>query len=485
MRRSFNSFLFSLLLLRQAVSSAILPRDDDSFKAKFVAVLSVDGMHNSDIDKWLATGPSNISKLLETGYRYTNAFTTGPSDSFPGSLAPFSGAIPRTTGVWYDDTFDRTFFVPSSGCIGPPGAEVIYDETIDFNSTALFSGGINPANLPQTLINGKCTNVFPHMRTRVNTAFEVVVEAGLKTAYTDKHPAYDLMRGPSGKGLSEGFFPEINAIGPTVEDTIAYDLLHVNAFLNWIDGKDVANAEGSLGGKAPALFGRNFQAVSVAQKTSGYVNGTLAFTPELLKAMQFVDASIGAVVNKLKSNGMFEDTLIIIASKHGQSPIDPTKFGEVDPQAVINATGVKVAEQTSDDIALIFLDDQADTEKAAANLAANKAALKIADIIFGDRLVEMGFGNPLTDPAVPDIIVQPELGIIYTTSHKKIAEHGGLSVDDRHIACFASNPGLKKMTFGTKVQTTQIAPVILKTLGLDPNSLQGVRAEGTKPLPGF
>ncbi|KIJ35635.1 hypothetical protein M422DRAFT_782479 [Sphaerobolus stellatus SS14] len=85
----------------------------------------------------------------------------------------------------------------------------------------------------------------------------------------------------------------------------------------------------------------------------------------------------------------------------------------------------------------------------------------------------MGFGNPLTDPAVPDIIVQPELGIIYTTSHKKIAEHGGLSVDDRHIACFASNPGLKKTTFGTKVQTTQIAPVILKMLGLDPNSLQG------------
>ncbi|KIJ39833.1 hypothetical protein M422DRAFT_257434 [Sphaerobolus stellatus SS14] len=115
----------------------------------------------------------------------------------------------------------------------------------------------------------------------------------------------------------------------------------------------------------------------------------------------------------------------------------------------------------------------------------NKAALKIADIIFGDRLVEMGFGNPLTDPAVPDIIVQPELGTIYTTSHKKIAEHGGLSVDDRHIACFASNPGLKKTTFGTKVQTTQIAPVILKMLGLDPNSLQGVRAEGTKPLPGF
>lgn len=71
---------------------------------------------------------------------------------------------------------------------------VVYDESIDYNSTELFSGGINPANLSQAIINGQCTNIYPHMRTGVNTAFEVVVGAGYKTAYTDKHPAYDLMR---------------------------------------------------------------------------------------------------------------------------------------------------------------------------------------------------------------------------------------------------------------------------------------------------
>ena len=137
---------------------------------------------------------------------------------------------------------------------------VVYDESIDYNKTELFSGGINPANLPQAIINGHCTNIYPHMRTRVNTAFEVVVGAGYKTAYTDKHPAYDLMRGPSGKGLSEGYFPEIAAVGPTVEDNIAYDQYHVNAWLDWIEGKDIAQAEGSLGGNVPTLFGGNFQA---------------------------------------------------------------------------------------------------------------------------------------------------------------------------------------------------------------------------------
>jgi membrane-anchored protein YejM (alkaline phosphatase superfamily) len=72
--------------------------------------------------------------------------------------------------------------------------------------------------------------------------------------------------------------------------------------------------------------------VSVGQKTKGYVAGTLAFSPDLLKAMDFMDASLGAIVTKLKQKGLYEDTLIIVNSKHGQTPIDPIAFKEVDPK---------------------------------------------------------------------------------------------------------------------------------------------------------
>src|SRR5262249_3918048 len=49
--------------------------------------------------------------------------------------------------------------------------------------------------------------------------------------------------------------------GPTVE---AYDDIKVQAIINEIDGK---HSDGSTGtGKAPAIFGMNFQAVSVGQK---------------------------------------------------------------------------------------------------------------------------------------------------------------------------------------------------------------------------
>lgn len=52
-----------------------------------------------------------------------DAYTSGPSDSFPGTLNQFTGASPRTTGIWYDDTYDRSFFDAGSNCKGPPGAE--------------------------------------------------------------------------------------------------------------------------------------------------------------------------------------------------------------------------------------------------------------------------------------------------------------------------------------------------------------------------
>ena len=89
---------------------------------KHVAVFSIDGFHASDLDKYVALRPnSNISTLLKTGYEYAGAYTSAPSDSFPGTVAQFTGATPRTTGVWYDDIWNRNIFAPGSNCTGPPG----------------------------------------------------------------------------------------------------------------------------------------------------------------------------------------------------------------------------------------------------------------------------------------------------------------------------------------------------------------------------
>lgn len=122
-------YLTTLVLAAAALSGrAIAWNDENDQVYKYVAVFSVDGFHSSDVTKYVALRPqSNIAQLLQTGYEYTDAFTSAPSDSFPGTMNFVTGASPRTTGVWYDDTYDRSFWNPfsvtGSYCAGPPGAE--------------------------------------------------------------------------------------------------------------------------------------------------------------------------------------------------------------------------------------------------------------------------------------------------------------------------------------------------------------------------
>jgi predicted AlkP superfamily pyrophosphatase or phosphodiesterase len=259
----------------------------------------------------------------------------------------------------------------------------------------------------------------------------------------------------------------------------------VNAWLAWLDAMTLVNSDGRLTA-VPRLFGGNFQVVNVGQKTVGYLNSTgNPFSPALLKAIDFVDSSLGALVKKLQAKRIYDDTLIIIASKHGQTPIDPKLYKKVNPKIITNLTAVPVLSQTSDDVALLFLNNSADTQTAANNLKAGATKGEIAYIIYGSNLTASGYGDPAKHPAVPDIIVQPNLGVIYTNSNAKIAEHGGLSIEDRKVACFVSNPKLKKRVFTQRVDTTQVGPTIVKGLGFDPEELQGAKAEGTKLLPGF
>lgn len=52
--------------------------------------------------------------------------------------------------------------------------------------------------------------------------------------------------------------------------------------------------------------------------------------------------------------GLYNDTLIIVASKHGNAPINPALFGEVNPAQITNATGVPVEWQTVRHLFLFF-----------------------------------------------------------------------------------------------------------------------------------
>jgi arylsulfatase A-like enzyme len=96
------------------------------------------------------------------------------------------------------------------------------------------------------------------------------------------------------------------------------------------------------------------------------------------------------------------------------------------------------------------------------------------------------FRDPLHDSRTPDIIVEPELGVIYAKPNTPgIAEHGGFNEEDTHVPILIANPSLRGGTVESAVQTSQIAPTILKMLGLDPQKLEAVQIEKTQVLPGL
>jgi hypothetical protein len=483
--------------------------DDGSRKVDRVLLISIDGFHQQDLARFVTANPSStLAFLSHQGITYANASTSKPSDSFPGMLAMATGGTPRSTGVYYDDSFDRKLAPPAgtafSGVSGNcttgvfPGTEILYDETIDKDLTKLDAGGgIDPNALPRDPANG-CAPVFPHQFLRVNTIFEVIKSNGLgRTAWSDKHPSYEILSGPSGTGVDDLFTPEINNssmnITGSIAATEAYDDIKVQAILNEIDGK---NSLGTMAEPVPVIFGMNFQAVSVGQKlpVGGYVDAAGTPTANLEGALAHTDASLGKMVAELKKKGLFDTTLIIISAKHGQSPIDHARLRTLTaansgplgpittrPSSILAADAAQV---TQDDIALVWLTNSATTAADVALLQANHTGAAIQTIFAGDAIEDM-FGNPATDTRVPDIVVQPNPGVIYTGSTGKIAEHGGFAPDDVHVGLLVSMPGLHARSIDAKVETRQVAPTILKVLGLDPHQLKAVQSEHTQALPGL
>ena len=477
------------------VSSAIAANEDatgagsGSGRIRHVLLISVDGMHESDLTRFVVAHPSSaLAGLVRHGVSFTNATTSKPSDSFPGLLAQVTGGSPKSTGVYYDNSYDRELYAPGSACAASAkGTEVVYDESIDRNPDALDAGGgIDPAALPLQKKNGVCSPVYPHQFLRVNTIFEVAKAAGLRTAWSDKHPAYDIVNGPSGRGVDDLFTPEINGGPFTANATNAetYDAIKVAAVLNEIEGK-THDGTGKPG--VPAIFGMNFQAVSVAQKTAGYVDASGTPSADLEGALEFVDQSLGKMVAELQKENLSRNTAIIVSAKHGQSPIDPSLRRVVDEAklpSVINAvqSGL-VAKSTEDDIGLVWLTDRARTNDAANAIMANASVLGVEAVLKGDALATM-FRNPATDSRAPNLIALVQHGVIYAKpTAKKKEEHGGFGDDDVRVPIVVSRDGAEGESVNVPVRTTQIAPTILNLLGLPSWALQAVRIEGTRRLP--
>jgi hypothetical protein len=496
---------------------------------KRVLLISVDGLHALDVANYVKSHPgSALRELSEHGVTFSNAKTPANSDSFPGLLALVTGGSPRTHGLFYDYSYDRTIWAPHNvTCSGPPGTQMIFDESVDLYVNGISQNVIDPAALPRYIdAHGHCSPFYPHDAVRTNTVFEVIKAARAgRTAWADKHPAYELVNGPSGKGVDDLYTPEITNVGGldntiSVVCTVQNDALKVQAVLNEIQG---LNHDGTKQVGVPTVFGLNFQAVSVAQKLladnpddgcaadtqfngqqGGYLDGEGTPSAVLAYGLKKTDDALRQFVNGLKKADLYDSTLIVITAKHGQSPINlakllkPGHFADLvctvsdcatsEAAKIITDAGNNCPEGPcgwvqDDDIGLIWLPDQSKTKIVADYLNQNANALSIDEVMSGEEL-KLKFRDPLKDSRTPDIIVQPVYGTIYTKpTSNKVAEHGGFSFGDTNVGLIISNPGIDSKVVKTPVLTSQVAATILKALGIDPEELESVREEGISALP--
>lgn len=523
--------LFASLALAFALATvpAVAQQQPASQTVQHVLLLSVDGLHALDVANYVSSHPgSNLASLVNGGVTFSNARTPSNSDSFPGLAALVTGGSPVSTGFFYDVAYDRSIFDPSNTtCSGAKGNMIVFDESIDLYVGNTDQNTIDPTKLPNYIDStGKCSRLYPHNALLTNTIFEVVKASGGVTAWMDKHPAYDWVNGPSGTGVTDLYTPEIttNAIDNThsVVCTVLNDRVKVNALLNEING---LHHDGTPGLGVPAVFGMNFQAVSVGQKLAkdnfdnscksdtdptinqqagGYLDGQGTTSAVLNYALTKTDQSLGTIVAALKNAGLYNSTLIVLTAKHGQSPINPAKvnkpghFADLvaalpDGQSNIYALAIQSAANCAtgpcgfvndDDVALIWLANQTYDASTTAYINTNANALFAENVLGGNELT-LKFNDPTKDNRTPDIIVQPVYGTIYTGSTKKNAEHGGFSFGDTNVGLILSNPNLTPATIKTPVATSQVAVTILKALGLDPSQLQAVQKEYTQALPGL
>lgn len=478
-----------------ALSGATVPLAQASpqkgAKPEHVLLLTIDGMHALDLANYAAAHPdSELAKLKNSGILYNNASASRPSDSFPGIMAIITGGSPYSTGVFYEISYDRALSPPGSKC-ATTGTEVALDESIDKNAEAIDGGGgVDPSKLPLDPKKG-CTPVYPHSLSRVNNIFEIIKAAGMHTAWSDKQVGYEIVQGPSGHGVEDLYDPELHAqhVGTSIPKIEAFDDIRVKAILNEIDGKDHT---GGNTAPVPAIFGMTFQAVTQAQKSHagyGYTDASATPSETLLDALNHTDQSIAKILDELKAKNLSSSTVVIITAKHGQSPIDVEKKLIVDekiiPNIVESVQQGLLAESVGDTLQMIWLKDPSKTPAVVSALRAKHAEAHIDRILSGEA-IKLMFRDPLHDSRTPDIIVIPEFGVIYTKpTNGGIMEHGGFGAEDTHVPILISYPGSRAETVETAVQTSQIAPTILRFLGLDPQKLEAVRIEKTQVLPGL
>lgn len=378
---------------------------------KHAVLIFIDGFRADLLDPELAP---HIAALGRAGVRFANAEVGFPSDSMPGILGPLTGALPRGTGIPYDEYYDRH-----------------YKLAIEITETVTVPPGLKPHDL-----------------LKVPTLFEAAKAKGLKTAFISKHIGYEILQGASGKGVDHLELPEMATWKGPFKD---YDAQNFDMLTSMIakEGADIAGIYAIA-----ANYAMKDHGVAAAQTRA---------------AIGDIDAQVGKVAEAVTAAGRYNDTVFVIMGDHGDTDTPNAVASKGDGSVVgfLAEKGIKAAKITADDVMLAWLADSSQAQQAVSLLdtPASKEQFGIDRVLGPDALKAMG---DFAEDQMPDFVLLVKSGVVYTKlPSKKMAEHGGTFDSDRRVAFVMAGPGLKSgAVVDAKVNIFSTAPTLAKLLGL-------------------
>ena len=418
------SFAAGIIVKNQTPSALAHP---NNARAKYTLWVSLDGVLPSMITPQDAPF---ITSLARTGVHFTDATAPVPGDSITAWTADLSGAFPTQTGLVYETIYDRH-----------------YNQVIELDETPILPPGFTLQNA------GNLVNT--------ETIFQAAKAAGLRTEFDSKYPAYSIENGPARLGPS-----------PSI------DVLRTSTFANFpgtpqqYDDMYYSNIRSDIlsGPNRPNLYVLYAVSPNSIEKQFG-INA-----PQVAQVISFEDNEIRETVDTLKQAGIYDQTDIVVTSDHGNTAVNKAipGSGPGSIEQYLIDHGIPVAQATTDQVALIWLQNPAQTQ-AAINLlspASVRAQFGIWYFLTQADLRRMHTAPP---DRTPDFAIEPTMGengtpsVVYTTPPLgKHVEHGGFNASDINVPLFISGPGIRHgVTSDDHVFDMQIAPTLAATMCLN------------------
>jgi predicted AlkP superfamily pyrophosphatase or phosphodiesterase len=230
-----------------------------------------------------------------------------------------------------------------------------------------------------------------------------------------------------------------------------------------------------LKNKQPRFVG----AIYGAADHAGHQHGPRS--DEVKKAVLEIDAAIGGLVQGLKAQGIFEETLLVFSADHGMSAY-AAKQASIEPAAALRNAGFRVAtsqEQLKADtqivviangVRAIYFRDLTPAQKARA--AEVLSAIEGAEVLDRKRLDALG----CHDNRSGDLIVSPLPGYVMSGAGRTGGLHGQFT--ERNPILFFRGPGVKKGATAESAQNIDVVPTLLRLVKVAPAATVNGRVIG-------